>query len=86
MNRWLGRLGAALIATVILTFAVWLAAAVSVWLNSVVPAPAMAAVAVCIFVIAVAGDVIYDELRQPRGPRTYAEARREALTRGDDEL
>ncbi len=87
MTKWLGRLGAALIATVLLTFTIWLCAALVVWLDSVVPAPVMAAVAVIIFVIAVGGDVIYDELRRrPDAQQSYAEARRTAMARGDDEL
>ena len=88
MTKWLGRLGAALIATIVLTFTIWLGTALVVWLDSVVPAPVMAAVAVVIFVVAVGGDVIYDELRNRPRPDNfnYEEARRAALARGDDEL
>lgn len=87
MTRWLGRLGAALIATVVITFTVWLISALVIWLDSAVPAPVMALVAVAIFVIVVVGDVIYDMIQNPAdvGAR-YDRARREALARGDDQL
>jgi cytochrome c biogenesis protein CcdA len=83
----MGRLGAALLATVAITIVLWLCAAIVVWLDSVIPAPAMGIVAVGVFVIAVVGDVIYDALRQrPSADERYALARREALARGDDQL
>ena len=87
MTRWLGRIGAALLISVALTGIIWLVGAIVIWLDSMIAAPLMMVVATILFAVSVAGDAVYDWLKQREEKRNLYDAERyAALLRADDEL
>lgn len=86
MNRWLGRLGAALALAAIGGFTLWILMALLLLLSNYLPVWVMWALAGAIFVVTVVVDWAIDAYREHQIRNRYEIARRAALGRDDDEL